>query len=67
MQAKLKEEQARLVKRAAFISREVRRFWDKSGVVVKHLMREAIDARKRALLDKVCTFDTAASDVFSVA
>lgn len=51
LQARAREERARLLKRAAFIAKEVRRFWDKCGAVLDYCDRQEVEARKRELLD----------------
>ena len=51
VQVRAKEDRAKLLKRAAFISREVRRFWDKCSAVLDYCDRQEVEARKRELLD----------------
>jgi hypothetical protein len=65
MQTKRKEEQVKIVKRAAAIARDVRKFWEKSFTIVNYIVREQIDAKKREKLDKELNFFVGQSEKFA--
>jgi hypothetical protein len=52
LQVRQKEEQARLVKRAAGIARDVMKFWAKARSMYNYMVQEKVDTIKRSKLDK---------------
>lgn len=56
MQTRKKEEAAKLVKRAAFIAREVMRFWAKARQVVQYKVQQQVDLVKKSRMDKELEF-----------
>lgn len=65
MQARRREEHRKLVKRAAEIAKEVRKFWAKSQAVVTFAIRERVAEARRRHLDEELDYFVGQSEQFS--